>query len=158
MTDEPVWLDASPSIGPLGTAGRVHEALVDAMVGPALRFPAPPRPDGPGYLVLSRGDLVPGAPVAIGAMPRGIGGGVAEWTLGRVAEAPDLAAAVEGEAGWFVPEGAVHCPRCGDQNWETPRRRCITCTDGDDSYAGGVFAAGWSVEAGARARRMAGRG
>jgi hypothetical protein len=107
--------------------------------------------DGPGYLVLSRGELAPGAPVAIGRMPHGIGGGVAEWTVGRIAEA-DAMTAVSGEVGWYVPAGAIACPRCGDQNWETPSRRCITCTDGDDAFAGGAFAGGWSEEAAEQAR------
>jgi hypothetical protein len=65
-------------------------------------------------------------------------------------------APAEGEPGWYVPPGALRCPRCGDQNWETPSRRCITCTDGDDGYADGVFADGWSVEAAERARQLFG--
>lgn len=63
-----------------------------------VRFrPAEPTPsvlDGPGYLVVSRGEPVPGAPVMVGRMPAGIGGGVAEWTEGRIA--PDRPEGAEG--------------------------------------------------------------
>jgi hypothetical protein len=62
------------------------------------------------------------------------------------------AAAVAGVAGWYVPAGQDHCPRCGDTNFDE-RRRCITCTDGDDAYADGLFADGWSADAGELARR-----
>lgn len=157
MTDEPRrrdFVDLSPYLAqsdvPMA-AGGVSEIGQPTFV----RFrPSPPAPsvlDGPGYLVLSRGELAPGAEVAIGRMPNGIGGGVAEWTAGRIGEADGMAApAVGGVPGWYVPAGALWCPRCGDQNWDEGRR-CITCTDGDDAYAGGAFADGWSTVAAERA-------
>lgn len=148
MTDEPRRLDFSPHVAHIGQTGQPAGELV-----PMIRFrPSPPPPsvlDGPGYLVLHR-DLTPGAPVMVGRMPHGIGGGVDEWTAGTIAEADGMTAA-EGEVGWYVPAGALWCPRCGDQNWDEGRR-CITCTDGDDAYADGAFAGGWSPAAAERAR------
>lgn len=108
------------------------------------REPAPGALDGPGYVVL-HADLVPGSAVVVGRMPDGIAGGVAEWVEARVGEVDGMPAPAVGEPGWYVPAGAAHCPRCGDQNWESVGRRCITCTDGDDAYAGGRFAEGWSA-------------
>lgn len=58
-----------------------------------------------------------------------------------------------GVAGWYVPAGQDHCPRCRDTNFDG-RRLCLTCTHGDDGYAGGVFAEGWSVAAGERFRAL----
>jgi hypothetical protein len=162
MSDDADTLGLSPYLGGLDA---VRAAAVDglgAVAGPALRYLSPfdfPHPrlalDGPGYLVIHRGELAPGAPVAIGTMPRGLAGGVDEWTAGTIAEADGMAAPTTGEPGWYVPEGAERCPRCKDQNWDH-RRRCITCTDGDDGYADGAFAAGWSAEAADRARRAPG--
>lgn len=158
MTDEPRrrdFVDLSPYLAHDATPAAARGAT--ELGQPAfVRFrpssPAPSVLDGPGYLVLSRGELAPGAEVAIGRMPAGIGGGVAEWTAGRIAEADGMAApAVGGEPGWYVPAGAIACPRCGDQNWDESRR-CITCTDGDDAYAEGAFAGGWSEAAAERAR------
>jgi ribosomal protein L37E len=150
MSDGTVDLTPYLGDGPV-TCGGVELGRLTS-----LRFtPSPPRPrplDGPGYLVISRGEPMPGQPVLVGSMPDGIAGGVAEWTAGRIAEADGMAAPAEGEPGWYVPAGAVWCPRCGDQNWAEVTRLCITCTYGDDSYADGAFSAGWSAEAADRAR------
>lgn len=113
---------------------------------------APQSLDGPGYVVL--GEFEPGAAVRVGRMPDGVAGGVAEWMDGRIDGVDGMAAPAEGVPGWYVPAGATHCPRCGDQNWETDRR-CITCTDGDDGYADGAFADGWSADGYARAHGYA---
>lgn len=56
--------------------------------------------------------------------------------------------AVEGDVGWFVPVGALRCPRCRDQNWDESTRLCLTCTYGCWAYADGIFAGGWSERAG----------
>lgn len=148
MTDEPRRLDFSPAIGQLGQSGQPAGEVVPFRYA---RPTPPPALDGPGYLVVYRGELAPGSPVAIGTMPAGLAGGVDEWRPGRIAEADGMPAPAEGEPGWYVPEGAIACPRCGDQNW-TAARLCITCTDGDDAYADGAFAAGWSPAALERAR------
>lgn len=159
MTDDPGFVDLSPYLVDAELAAPAAAAGVTELGQPTfVRFrPTPPPPsvlDGPGYLVIHRGELAPGAPVAIGTMPRGIAGGVDSWTVGTIAEADGMAAPVEGEPGWYVPAGATHCPRCGDQNW-TEARRCITCTDGDDAYADGAFAEGWSPAATEQARAAA---
>lgn len=155
MTDEPGrqdFVDLSPYVGQLAIGDDDQAPALD-VTRLMFRRATPPRPlDGPGYLVIHRGELGelgPGSPVAIGTMPRGIAGGVDEWTVGTIAAADGPA---EGVPGWYVPEGAEACPRCGDQNW-TAARMCITCTDGDDAYAGGAFADGWSPAALERARR-----
>jgi hypothetical protein len=132
-----------------GGAGSEHER------GPTLRYvgkATPPPVTRSGYLVVSRGPIVPGSQVAVGHMPEGLGGPV-HWRPGSVTVVDDMVAPAEGEPGWYVPVGAGHCPRCKDQNWDD-RRRCITCTDGDDAYADGAFADGWSAEAAERARAL----
>ncbi len=150
LTDEPGRrdvVDLSPYVGRLAIGDDDQAPALDVS---RLTFrrerPRPPL-DGPGYLVVHRGELGPGSPVAIGTMPRGISGGVGEWAQGRVASVDGEA--VAGEPGWYVPVGASSCPRCGDQNWDVTRK-CITCTDGDDGYAGGAFRDGWSVSAAER--------
>jgi hypothetical protein len=92
MTDGPRiadFVDLSPYV--LGA--ELGEGS-DAVEVPALvevrwhREPAPSPLDGPGYLVIHRGELAelgPGDAVAIGRMPHGIAGGVAEWTVGTLA-------------------------------------------------------------------------
>jgi ribosomal protein L37E len=49
---------------------------------------------------------------------------------------------LQGELGWYVPDGHTFCPRCGDQNWNE-HRLCITCTHGDSDYRDGEFRRGW---------------
>lgn len=34
---------------------------------------------------------------------------------------------VAGVVGWFVPDGAICCPRCRDINWDEKTRECFTC-------------------------------
>lgn len=153
MIDGRDVVDLTPYLGdgPM-TAGGVELGQPTSVT--FTRYTPPPRPrplDGPGYLVISRGEPMPGQPVLIGSMPHGIAGGVTEWAAGRIGEADGMTAPAEGEPGWYVPAGAEWCPRCGDVNWAESTRLCITCTDGDDSYAGGAFAAGWSAEAAERA-------
>jgi hypothetical protein len=159
MTDEPGtrdFVDLSPYVGQLTVGDDAAAPALDVSRLTFRRAGPPPALDGPGYLVVHRGELVPGAPVLVGRMPDGIAGGVAEWSESRIAVADGMVAPAEGEPGWYVPEGATHCPRCGDQNWDVTRK-CITCTDGDDGYADGAFAAGWSAEAGEQARADAER-
>jgi hypothetical protein len=99
MTDEPVrrdFVDLSPYLADGAGVMLPAEAEAPAVPwdGPPLVLfrsrPAPPSPlDGPGYLVIHRGELAelgPGDAVAIGRMPRGIAGGVDDWTVGTIAE------------------------------------------------------------------------
>lgn len=95
-TGERVTLDFSPYLAGDTAPAEPGERAV-------IRFKRTPPPPslltGPGYLVIHRGDLGPGAEVAIGTMPRGIGGGVDDWTVGTIAEADGMTAPAEGELG-----------------------------------------------------------